>query len=144
MPESKRASRSADGIRAIVRGFESCTLLPDDFDHQAHLIVALSYLVNSNVPDASDKMRRGLHRFLKHHGVSQEKYNETITIFWLKRVQSFLKQTGASLSLASLANSLIADCDNPRLIFDYYSQERLASDEARESWQVPDVKLLDF
>ena len=36
--------QSGDQLEAIVRGFEDCTMPDSDFSHQAHLVVAFSYL----------------------------------------------------------------------------------------------------
>ena len=64
-----------------------------------------------------------------HHEHDLQIYNETITVFWVRRVQSFL---------------LVEAFNNPRIIFDYYSKEHLMSDAARRSWQEPDLQPLDF
>jgi hypothetical protein len=134
-------------IEAIVHGFESCEMPDSDFGHRAHMMVALSYLHLSqlSVAEAAERMRIGLYRFLDYYGNDRQKYNETITLFWIKLVRAFLNRAGTTARpLAALANSLAASYPDSRLIYDYYSKELLSSNEARTSWVEPDLKPLDF
>lgn len=138
--------KSDEEIEVVVRGFESCAIEPSAFDHRAHLTVAFSYLHLSklNVTEAGDRMRAGLYHFLDHNHVERRKYNKTITLFWIKRVRSFLDEIGAERLVADMANEMIDACGDAKLIYEYYSKERLSSDEARAAWVEPDVKPLDF
>jgi hypothetical protein len=138
--------KSKGEIEAIVRGFESCATSPAEFSHSAHLTVAFSYLHLSHltVAQAAERMRASLYRFLSHHGVDSQKYNETITLFWIKLVRGFLDNADTDRPVEEVANEMIETCDNSRLIYDYYSKERLASEEARTAWIEPDLKALDF
>lgn len=146
MSNPKNYYESDDEIAAIVRGFESCMTPPAKFSHASHLTVALSYLYLSRltIAEATTRMRSGLYRFLNHHGIDRQKYNETITLFWIKLVRSFLDRTDRARSLASIANEMIETCGDLQLIYNYYSRELLSSDEARARWIEPDVKPLDF
>lgn len=143
---TKNDYTSRDEIEAIVHGFESCATPDSEFDHRAHLTVALSYLhlYELTIPEATKRMRTGLYRFLDHHGHDRQKYHETITLFWIKLVQSFLERTDASRRVADLANEMNDLYGNSQFIYNYYSKERLSSDEARRGWIEPDVKPLDF
>jgi hypothetical protein len=138
--------RSDEEIETVVRGFESCTIEPAAFDHRAHLTVAFAYLHLSrlNVAEATKRMRAGLYRFLDHNNVERQKYNETITLFWIKRVRGFLAEIAAERPVAEIANKMIEACGDAKLIYEYYSKERLSSDEARTMWVEPDVKAIDF
>jgi hypothetical protein len=133
-------------VKARVRGFEDCTLPDSEFDHPSHLTVALSYLHLSRltVPEATTRMREALYRFLNHHGHDHQKYNETITLFWVKLVRSFLDRTDTARPIADIANEMIESFGSSRFIYDYYSKERLSSEEARKRWVGPDLKPLDF
>jgi len=130
-------------IKNLVESFESCTVLPAEFDHGAHLAVALWYL--SELPDeeAAGRMRAGLHRFTEHHN-AQALYNETITLFWLKLVRHYLDHADANRPLVERANELIAIYINSKLPFEYYSRELIGSPEAKASWAEPDLKPLEF
>ena len=135
-----------DEIEAIVSGFESCTTPPSEFSHSAHLTVAFSYLHfdKLTVEEATGRMRAGLYRYLDHNGVNRRKYNETMTIFWIKLVRSFLERADRGGPVADMANEMIEACGNSQLIFDYFSREILSSAETREKWVEPDLKPLDF
>ena len=145
MTESENYYKSDDEIEALVRGFEDCSTLPSEFNHRAHLVVALSYLHLSRLTaeQATERMRAGLYRFLDHYGEDRQVYNETITIFWIKLVQSFLDQTNATRPVADIANEMIKAYGNSQLIYSYYTKERLSSAEAKKEWIEPDMKPLD-
>jgi hypothetical protein len=127
-------------INAVVRGFESCKTDKADFKHHDHLTVAVCYVENSTSADANDKMRSGLLRFLDHHQVDQQKYNETITSFWIQVVVLELRKMPLELSLVEKCNRVIDAFNNHSLILDYYSRELLFSDEARAVFVSPDLK----
>jgi hypothetical protein len=144
--DSQGYYQSEGEVKARVRGFEDCTLPDSEFDHPSHLTVALAYLHLSrlSVPEATTRMRAALYRFLDHYGEDRGKYNETITLFWVKLVRGFLDKTDTARPLADIANEMIESFGSSRLIYDYYSKERLSSEEARKEWVEPDVKPLDF
>jgi hypothetical protein len=141
-----------DQIEAVVRGFETCSTSKEDFGHASHLTVALWYLNHNTFEQAADMMRTGLFRFIKHHDIPREKYNETITWFWLKMVSAFLvaqtsicdsDRTDRPLAV-DLTNKLLLTYQNSNLAFDYYSRERISSPEAKAGWLEPDLQPFDF
>ena len=136
----KNTYQTPTEIEAVVSGFESCGTGKDDFKHREHLTVAVSYLSCSTPKQAADKMRIGLLRFLAHHGVGSEKYNETLTMFWVAMVRQTLGEIGPDSSLVEKCNRVIEVLGNPALAFDYYSKELLWSDEARKACVEPDLK----
>jgi hypothetical protein len=127
-------------IAAIVEGFESCCTDKDAFKHQDHLVVAVFYLQERNVADATTRMKHNLLRFLDHHQVDRQKYNETITVFWFEWVADVLKKLHSAASLVDKCNKVVESLDNSALVFEYYSRERLFSSEARETFIRPDLK----
>lgn len=143
MKTSISCYRSDDEIRALVESFESCILLPDDLDHRAHLAVAVWYLSSMTVEQATKRMRECLLRFIAHNGVDSQKYNETITQFWIKRLDKLMHAADPARSLAEIANQTIEEAGDSQVIFDYYTRERVFSEEARERWVEPDMKRLD-
>jgi hypothetical protein len=131
-------------VEALVREFEGCTLEPDSFTHPAHLAVAMFYLSRMDADAAAERVRGGLHRLLAHYGLTG--YNETITLFWLRRVESFLRERGQAgeRPFVELLDELIERYGASCLVFDYYTRECLMSEAARASRVEPDVKPLDF
>jgi hypothetical protein len=129
-------------IESVVQGFESCMTAKDDFSHASHLTVAVFYLYELGEPQATEKMRAGLLRFLNHHGIGPSKFHETLTVFWIKLVRAFLLQLQPQTSLVAMTNAVIERARSSRLVFEYYSEELLKSDGARKSWIEPDLKDL--
>lgn len=130
-------------VLEVVRKFESCEYAPDDFGHRLHLTVALVYLLDSTYAGALERMRESLRRFVAHHKLSGV-YHETLTVFWVRRVLAFVEQSDRARGLTTLANELDDACANSRLVFDYYTKERIDSDKARAYWLDSDLKPLDF
>lgn len=130
-------------IEAVVRGFELCITGKEEFTHQSHLTVAVSYLRKYNEEQSTVEMRVRLHRFLGHLGVGQEKYHETLTVFWIKTVRAVLEHLDDRSSVVEATNAVIERLGNSRLVFDYYSKELLASTVSRNGWVRPDLKNLE-
>ena len=127
-------------IIANVDGFESCRTGKDSFKHQDHLVVAAFYLRQLSLADSIRRMRTNLLRFLDHHQVDRQKYNETITVFWFDLVSGLLNKLPADSTLVEKCNAVVESLDNSALVFEYYSRERLFSDEARTNFIAPDLK----
>ena len=127
-------------IHQIVHDFESCLTGKDDFHHQQHLVLATYYLQSVDVEAATERMRSALFKFLEHHNIDTQKYNETLTVFWIEMVALELKKVGADNTLAQKCNSVIAALSNGKLALDFYSDALLWSDEARERFVQPDLK----
>ena len=144
MSDADAEYRSDEEAAEVVRRFESCEFQPTEFKHRLHLTVALSYLLTSPYSDALERMRRSIRRFISHHRVDPRVYNETLTVFWMRRVLAFVEQANVSRGLAELANELLDACGDSRLVFDYYSKERLDSDKARRLWTDSDLRPIDF
>jgi hypothetical protein len=142
MNEPENQYRSDDEIRALAARFEDCTLPDEDFDHRAHLAVAVWYLSGTSVEEAANRMREGLMRFLAHYKVDPQKYNETITQFWVRRLDRLLSATDSALPLAERANHAIEWAGDSQTIFNYYTRERVFSEEGRTGWVEPDRKSM--
>jgi hypothetical protein len=132
-----------EDVLEVVRKFEACEYAPDDFGHRLHLTVALAYLLDSPYAEALERMRRSLRRFVTHHKLSGV-YHETLTVFWVRRVLAFVEESDRTRGLTTLANKLNDACADSRLVFDYYTKERIDSDKARAYWLDSDLKPLDF
>jgi hypothetical protein len=138
--------RTAGEVISLVRRFEDCTQPRAEWTHAAHLVVALWHLLQYEPSEAAERVRRGIKRYNAAHGVRATPtggYHETLTLFWLRVVRSFLEGgRNEARSLVSLANELAANADR-ELPLRHYTRERLFSPEARASWVEPDLKPLD-
>jgi hypothetical protein len=125
---------------AFARAFEAGSIPPAEFNHLAHVRVAWVYLgETSSVEEALPRMRDAIRRFAAAAGASQ-KYHETITVLWM-RLLADLKARGTAGELADVLRSHPALADK-ELPLQYYSRERLFSDEARAAWIEPDRQPL--
>ena len=136
---------TTEEILSLVRGFEDCTLARERWTHSAHLTVALWNLLQYDWPEAAARVRAGIKRYNAAHAVAATPtggYHETLTLFWLRRVRSFLEDgRNEARPLVALANELTASADKS-LPLAYYTRGRLFSTEARAVWVEPDLKPL--
>lgn len=138
--------RNAAEVLALVRDFKFCTLPRERWTHRAHLTVALWHQLRYPWPEAVRLVRAGIKRYNDAHGILTTKeggYHETMTLFWMRVVREYLLGAAKNqrCSLAHLANSLVENCAK-ELPLEYYSRERLMSQEARAAWVEPDLKSL--
>ncbi len=136
--------KTTEEIEKLVEKFNNCTLPRGDWNHAAHLIVALWYLRNYPETEAINRIRNGIKKYNAAKGVETTEnsgYHETMTLFWIKMVQQYLLAASPRLSLVAIANDLINTYGNPSLPFAYYSREKLMSLEARKKWVEPDIAI---
>lgn len=125
-------------ILTLVDRLERCLLGKEEFHHRDHLAVAVAYLYSADIETSMDRMRASLKRFAAHHGVSGL-YHETLTRFWLLQVQ---KRLNRRLCLRDSVRSIQEQVSDKNLALEYYSRERIDSQEAREKWIEPDLRPL--
>jgi hypothetical protein len=93
-----------------------------EFNHAAHLRLALEYLADAgSLDDATDRIAAALRGKAAAAG-HPEKYHHTVTVFWMRMLARLLNK---DLPLA------------------YFSPDRLSSEVARASWIEPDLRPLD-
>jgi hypothetical protein len=119
-------------IDAIVAGFEQCTTGKDEFTHLSHLTVAAYYLRTSTPEQAFQKMRAGLFRFLDHHGVGRQKYNEQLTLSWITLIQTVIEELDPDLSLVEVTNAVLERLCHSRIAIECRSDGK-AGDSQTDS-----------
>ncbi|OKH46709.1 hypothetical protein NIES2101_24600 [Calothrix sp. HK-06] len=127
-------------IENLVKAFDNCTLPRSEWNHAAHLTVALWYLKNYE-QDATKRIREGIQKYntaIVIQTTPNSGYHETITLFWIRTVQNFLS-IAEEKSILQLANELVSKY-HPNLPLQYYSRELLMSWQARVNWVEPDLK----
>src|SRR6185295_1423806 len=129
-------------LERLASRFESCELQGDELHHRAHVALSVWYFLRLPEAEAIERIHNGLQRFVRHHQITV--YNETITLFWMKLARSFIVSAEGSRTVLELVNDSMKELGDSRIIFNYYSRERLGSDEARDFWVEPDLKPLDF
>ena len=135
--------KTTEEIFEVLRGFNDRSLPRARWTHAAHLTVALWHLLQYDWPEAVARVRAGIKAYNAAHGIAQTPtggYHETLTIFWLRAVRSFLEEErNEGRSLVALANDLAARADS-QLPLRHYTRERLFSPEARAGWVEPDLR----
>ena len=102
-------------IEAVVSGFENCTTSKEEFTHLSHLTVATYYLRNSTPEESFEKMRSGLLRFLKHHGINSAKYSDRVTWAWIEQIRRVCQLTNQDSSLVEIVNSVVSHLGESRI-----------------------------
>ena len=96
--------KDEDQIRKVVEGFESCTTAKEGFRHKDHLTVAVWYLRHSSRDEALGRMRESLHRFINHHGINPQKYQEDVTVAWIDAIHEMLLNLDGESSTVEATN----------------------------------------
>ncbi len=132
-------------IENLIWGFEAGTLPRAQWTHCAHLTIACWYLVCYPESEATGIIREGIRKYNKAVGIvttRESGYHETMTLFWIRAVKSYLSKATLECSLVGLVNDLVDRYADSKLPFDYYSRDRLMSWEARTEWVEPDLRPL--
>jgi hypothetical protein len=135
--------RSSDQIAQLVQAFEAGTLAPQEFNHHAHMTVALWYLSRTPFAEATATMRTNIQHFAACHQQSQL-YHETITGFWMRLLHHFLECVDSSETFPDVVFRAITTFGTMQVFFRHYSKERAFSEEARHQWVAPDLVPLSF
>lgn len=137
---------SDDEIEALVARFVSCELPPAEMTHRKHVAMSAWWFLRLPAPQAAARIYDQLQRYVEWHRI--EIYNETMTRFWIK----LIGKTVAGLDAARLAsapayavvNDVMTRLGDSRIVFTYYTRERLQTDAARHQWVEPDLQPFDF
>jgi hypothetical protein len=135
--------RTQEEIETLVRAFEKGSLSPAEFNHHAHMTVALWYLRHLPYPNAVAHLRAQIRGFAARHHQSQL-YNETITLFWMKLLRHLLNRAEPVTSLADTVYQILVAWGSMRFVFKHYSQELVFSEKAKQAWVEPDLRPLRF
>jgi len=122
---------------AFVAAFHSGRIANQNFHHRDHLRLAWVQIRRLGLERASEVVTSGIRHFATEHG-SAERYNDTMTRFWLRVVGM-----GLSRHPELTFNELLAA--EPHLLdkslpFKHWSRATMASDSAKRQWVEPDVR----
>jgi hypothetical protein len=131
----------SDDDRTFLEDFEACRVAPATFTHREHVRLAYVCLCEEGSPAAAHaRVRKALLAFIRHSGVPESKYHETLTEAWVLAVDYFMRK--AAPAVFGGFDAFIAS--DPRLLdsgimLTHYSKERLFSDAARAAFVEPDI-----
>ncbi|BAZ37954.1 hypothetical protein NIES4101_38800 [Calothrix sp. NIES-4101] len=135
---------SVSKIENLVTAFHNYSLPRSEWNHAAHLTIALWYLMHDEQNEAVNKIRDRIQKYNAVNGIQNTQdsgYHETLTLFWMQIIHKYLLNVEAQSSLVELANQLIDNCDK-NLPLKYYSQDLLMSWDARIKWIEPDLNRI--
>lgn len=147
LPENLKRRVDADKITEIVQGFEQHTLPLPEWTHEAHLTTALYYIHHFGLDIALCKIRPGIilyNQALLVNNTANEGYHETITLFWMRLIDNFLKKHPKKPLSEQLDLFLDSEWASKEILLKYYSMPHLMSTRARGQWVEPDLKAIDF
>jgi hypothetical protein len=121
---------------AFLRAFDAGRLPQDGFGHREHLRLAWILVASLGLEAAAPEIERRLQNLAEAHGMPQ-RYNRTLTLFWVRLVA----HVAARVPAGSFAGFLAAEgwLMDPGLARRHYSSELLSSDLARTRWVAPDL-----
>jgi hypothetical protein len=118
-----------------IEDFERGDVDPEQFDHEAHIFVAWSYLQKHELQESIARFCKALRNLTKKLGV-ESKYHETITWFFMILIAE--RKAASEDWQAFKRRNADLFAKQPSIISAYYSSERLGSLLARTQFVMPD------
>jgi hypothetical protein len=144
--EARKLQSDAE-LEKLVEKFRLCTLAENKWTHAAHLAVAVWFVNKYELEEAICWVKGHIVLFNAATGKSNSPssgYHETLTQFWLRNADSFLKNhknENLNIQLRSFLQSKESHKDYP---LEFYSRDLIFSVQARSSWVPPNLKALPF
>jgi len=127
---------SIDAFAEFLHRFSSGELPRAEWNHAAHLAVAAATI------HAGGAVRDRILAYNESQGIVSNPdygYHETLTRFWVDRIQELISALGRGASDYDAARAAVAAfAHRPRLFDSYYSYDLFASREARAMYLSPD------
>ena len=117
--------------------FEALDFDVEAFDHIAHVYVAWQYVRDFDLLEAISRYRDTLRRLTDQLGVP-DKYHETLTWFYLIKIAEQATGTARTDWAVFRRRNPSLLQRSPGLVEAYYSADRLASNEARAQFMLPE------
>ena len=127
----------------LLSAFESATLPEEQWDHNAHMIVAFTYLSRFSFERGSRMIMNGIKRLNITHN-KPEAYHETVTVAYARLIKAALIKQPVWLTAQSFidAHEELSSQQPYRGLAAYYHRETLDSDEARQQFVDADKQPL--
>jgi len=135
-----RSSHVTGDDERFLSNFENCLLPESEWTHHAHIRVAWLCLSEDAPETALQRIRSGILRYNTEVLRRRHKYHETVTVAFARTVADRM-HAGESWEQFSFRIDDILDPDAP-ILLNFYSAERLFSDQARLQFIEPDIRAL--
>ena len=133
---------SDSDVESLVVRFETCSLPYKHWTHRAHLAVAVRYLRQFPFDEALSRLRDNITKYNRRCG-DPDGYNETITVAFLKKLESEFRLGRSCSSMHGEVERLKRLCTVDWL-YNYYSRDLIWSQEAKRHFKEPDLARFDF
>lgn len=131
---------SQEAFAAFLLCFNEGRLTRTEWNHAAHLSIAADTVFNGG---GATEVRHRILEFNKSLGIVSTPdygYHETVTCFWVERLQALIAHLGRGASPYDAARAAVAAFAHRGRLFDaYYSYDITASRTARAAYQPPDI-----
>ena len=128
-------------LNELVAAFEDASLARDEWTHEAHLGVALTFcLAEKDQERALERMRSGIQRYNAATGVvdgPMSGYHETLTVFWIRHVWAFASEHPGLPE--EVFPPLLEKWGESRAPLRFYSKRMLMNPTARARFVAPDL-----
>ena len=124
-------------VERIFAQFKAATVNPEEFNHEAHMLVAWRDLQEDDLLAAIEKYSDALKTLTRKLGV-EGKYHETITWFFMLLINQRRIATDASTWTDFRQDNADLFERAGETLNRYYSRELLASERARQHFLLPD------
>lgn len=134
-------------IDILISQFSNQELSLNEWTHEAHLTVGIWHLLKFSLEEATYLLRSGI--IIYNHATGNmntgsKGYHETITLFWIKVIDSYIKNNQSSNVLSFCNNFLDSSVASKDFAMNFYSKKVLFSPKARAFWVEPDLQALIF
>ncbi len=123
----------------FLAAFTAGEIANQDFHHRDHLRLAWIQIRRLGLPHALEAVTAAIRQFAAGHGHG-DRYHETMTRFWLLVVAMGISRhpTLAFDELLAAEPHLV----DKNLPYRHWSRERMGSEDARQRWVEPDLRLM--
>jgi len=123
----------------FLAAFTAGRIANQDFHHRDHLRLAWIQIRRLGVDQASEAVTAAIRQFAARHGHG-DRYHETMTRFWLRVVgMGITRHPTLPFNELLAAEPHLLDKNLP---YRHWSRDRMGSDDARQQWVEPDLRLM--
>ena len=123
---------------AFQEQFETCTLPPTLFSHEAHLRLAWLLIQEHGLSQAEVKIQDLLLAYVSALG-AREKYNTTLTVAAMKAVHHYMQKSSADSFSNFIEDFPRLKTNFKNLMSAHYSRDIFNSEEAKAHYIEPDL-----
>jgi hypothetical protein len=120
------------------QAFETCSLNPDLFSHEAHLRLAWIYIRKQGCVRAVDVVCKQLMAYVSHVG-ARGKFNKTLTVAAIMAVKHFMKKSNTDNFRDIVSEHPRLKNNFKELVAFHYRMDIYNSEEAKQNYLEPDL-----